>query len=377
MDLVRPLGMAGIRCAPVARPLWLSRRSRFTEAVIDWADARAEPDVLVARLLAFAATQSEPPVLFYEGDWDLLLVSRHRDTLAQSFRFVVPRADLVEDLVDKRRFQVLARQLNLPVPEARWIHADLHPTDVDDLALPVVIKPLTRYDRTWGAVGGNAKAVAVHNRVELRKIVSSLQRAGIEALAQELIPGAESSIESYHVYVDSSGQTRGEFTGRKIRTWPPAFGHTTALETTDEADVRATGRAVIGALGLTGVAKCDFKRGPDGRLYLLEVNPRFNLWHHAGAVAGVNLPSTVYRYLTGQEVPNQTARAGVRWVHVPRDARAAQAAGIPLLRWMLWAATSDTWSGLAMDDFRAVLVTAAIRIRVHLRSALLRPTRVS
>src|SRR5215470_19812901 len=40
---------------------------------------------------------------------------------------------------------------------------------------------------------------------------------------------------------------------------------------------------------LTGVAKPDFKRAPDGRLLLLEINPRFNLWHHLGAVAGVNL----------------------------------------------------------------------------------------
>ena len=42
--------------------------------------------------------------------------------------------------------------------------------------------------------------------------------------------------------------------------------------------------------------KLDFKqREATGGLYLLEANPRFNLWHHAGAVAGVNLPLLVYR----------------------------------------------------------------------------------
>ncbi len=44
--------------------------------------------------------------------------------------------------------------------------------------------------------------------------------AGIDLLAQELIPGAEAQIESYHCYVDRRGDVAGEFTGRKIRTFP-------------------------------------------------------------------------------------------------------------------------------------------------------------
>ena len=42
-------------------------------------------------------------------------------------------------------------------------------------------------------------------------------------------------------------------------------------------------------LGLKGLVKLDFKRADDETLHLLEVNPRFSLWHHLGAVAGVNL----------------------------------------------------------------------------------------
>ena len=53
---------------------------------------------------------------------------------------------------------------------------------------------------------------------------------------QEMIPGPETSIESYHVYVDAAGVTAGEFTGRKIRTHPPAYGETTKRETTHETE---------------------------------------------------------------------------------------------------------------------------------------------
>ena len=52
---------------------------------------------------------------------------------------------------------------------------------------------------------------------------------------------------------------------------------------------------VVARLGFRGVIKLDFKEDErDGCLYLLEANPRFNLWHHPGAIAGVNLPALVY-----------------------------------------------------------------------------------
>src|SRR5439155_95698 len=104
-----------------------------------------------------------------------------------------------------------------------------------------------------------------------------------------------------------------EFTGRKIRTHPTQHGHSTALEITDAGDVAALGRDLVHRVGLRGVAKLDFKRGPDGRLHLLEINPRFTLWHHPAALAGVNVPLLVYGDLTGaSRPPLLKARACVR-----------------------------------------------------------------
>ena len=102
---------------------------------------------------------------------------------------------------------------------------------------------------------------------------------------------------------------------------------------------------------LTGVAKPDFKRAPDGRLLLLEINPRFNLWHHLGAVAGVNLPALVYADLVGLPRPaTRPARAGARWGSIWNDFPAAHASGLPLWRWLPWMLGCDAKSAVAWDD---------------------------
>ena len=127
--------------------------------------------------------------------------------------------------------------------------------------------------------------------------------AGVDLLAQQLIPGAEAQIESYHCYVDQRGSIAGEFTGRKIRTFPVTYGHTTALEITAAADVQRQGRDIVERLGLTGVAKLDFKRDQAGALHLFEINPRFSASCPLRAAAGVNEPDILYRnFVLGEEV---------------------------------------------------------------------------
>ena len=337
MDLVRPLGLAGIACAVVAPPGSPPTHSRFVRAVIPWADFWEGTENLVEALVRFGAAQPEPPVLFYEEDSQLLLVSRHRDRLASAFRFVVADAELVESLVDKGRFLELAERYGLPVPPTRRIRpaADSRPPD-PGLRFPVVVKPLTR-DRHWSAVGGAGKAVLAETPAALHRLWPRLGEAGIDLLVQELIPGPETRMESYHVYVDGCGEIAGEFTGRKIRTYPPSLGHSTALAISDAADVASLGRDLARRLGLRGVAKFDFKRGPDGALHLLEINPRFNLWHHLGAVAGVNLPALVHADLAGRpRTAAPRALTGATWCRPLEDWRAARASGMSAASWTRW-----------------------------------------
>jgi D-aspartate ligase len=350
MDLLRPLALARIPSTVFSRAGALSLYSRHAGPRVAWDDNGGGSETLLDALLDFGAAQGEPPVLFYQENAQALLLARQRLRLAKAFRFVVAETDLVEDLLDKSRFQTLAERHGLPVPPARRFDPrTLEPAQIG-LRFPLIVKPLTRRD-CWNDAFGLRKALYAENPEALRALWPRLAALDLELVAQEFVHGSEARIESYNCYVDPQGRIAGEFGGRKIRTYPLRFGATTALEITETADVRRLGRDIVERLGLTGVAKLDFKRDMQGNLKLLAINPRFTLWHHAGALAGVNIPALVYADLTGSPRPAPTRpKAGIRWCHPLNDFAAARESGEPVLAWARWAIGCQAKSAFSPDD---------------------------
>jgi predicted ATP-grasp superfamily ATP-dependent carboligase len=367
LDLVTPLALAGILCSIVTPPGDPARYSRRAVCV-GWADPDAEPDRLLALLLQHAARQSEKPVLFFQSDRFTLFVGRHRDALARAFRLRIAEQTLLEDLVDKFRFRVLAERLGLPAPVSRVFDPAGDRIDGGRLPFPLLVKPASR-DARWAELEPAGKAIRVDSEADLTALQPRLAEYGRPVLLQHLIAGPETRIESYHCYVDDRGEPAAEFTGRKIRTRPVEFGRSTALTITDTDDVRRLGREVVARLGLRGVAKVDFKRDGDGRLWLLEVNPRYTLWMHPAARAGVNIPATVWADLTGRpRPPLGPVRAGVSWCS-SWDLQAARQWGVPLAQWTAWARRCEARSMMALDDPLPLLRLAVVRARRRLRHA--------
>jgi D-aspartate ligase len=351
VDMVRALGIAGVDSALFGFADEAGRYSRHVRSALPWIDPWEHHEELVAALLAFARGQPEPPVLFPQTDATVLLASRSRERLGEALRLLLADHELIEQLMDKSRFQALAAEHDLPVPPAQRLRPSpglLAPAL--DVPFPLVVKPIVRTPG-WTRLAGSSKALHVLDVEGFAALWPRLADVGTELLAQELVRGPESSIESYHAYVDASGAVAGAFTGRKIRTFPLDYGHSSAVEVTALADVAELGREVLARLGLKGVAKLDFKRDDRGRLHLLEINPRFNLWHYPGALAGVNLPALVYADLTGRERPPAPASLRtVRWCDPLLDLRAARAAGIAPLAWLRWVRRCEALCGLAWRD---------------------------
>lgn len=350
-DLVHALALAGIRSAVFAEPHAPVRLSRHVVASLRWHDNWREHDRVIDEVLAYAATRSEPPVLFPQTDGDLLAVSRNRRRLEGRVRVLLAGADVVEASVHKSAFAQMAAMLDLPVPRSQALDPAVSAAADVVLRFPVVLKPMLRQATPWQVVESRAKAAHVASPHALTALWPRLAAAGVCVLAQEAVPGPESRMESYHAYVDAGGGLVAAFTGRKIRTLPTRCGHSSAVELTAADDVARLGREVVERLDVRGVVKVDFKRDDDGRLWLLEINPRFTLWHHLAAVAGLNIPAIVHADLVGApRPPIRFPRPGARWVHPSYDVRAARGEGIGLGAWLRFVRRCEAVSGAAARD---------------------------
>jgi D-aspartate ligase len=361
LDMVAPLALAGIRCSivtPPGDPAAFTRRAR----AIGWADPRADPEALLNLLVAHGRTQPEEPVLFYQSDAFTHFVGRYREELSSAYRILIPDQVLLEDLLDKLRFRALAERLELPVPESRVFDPRWEPIPQDLWAGPMLVKPSSR-DARWAAIEPAGKAIRVDTPDALTALLPRLTAYGRPVLLQQVIPGPESRIESYHCYIDARGEVAAAFTGIKIRTRPVEFGHTTAAMITDTDDVKRLGREILSRLGLRGVAKLDFKRDADGRLWLLEVNPRYTLWLHPAARAGVNIPAMVWADLAGRPRPRSTpVRTGVTWCS-SWDLQASRQWRVPLREWLPWVLRCEARSMMSLADPLPLLRLAWIRGR--------------
>ena len=353
VDLLRPIALAGISATVVARPGTPTSYSRLADHSIEWADHWTQTEVLAERLLEFASHQPEPPVLYYQSTGDLMMISRNRERFARAFRFVLADAQLIEDVTDKARFHQLATRLEIQVPRTAIMRPADDPTGwkAADHEFPLLLKPVVRQFDKWGALAPDAKAITVATRSELAELWPRLAELDLELLAQELISGPETMIESYHTYIDDAERVVADFAGRKLRTRPQRFGYSTAVTLTDAPDVLELGRDVAQRLGLTGVAKIDFKRNERGDLLLLEVNPRFTLWHHPAALAGLNIPALVFADLTRRRRPEPgSANPGVRWCSPWEDAAAARESGELGVGWLLGTLRCEAKYGLSWRD---------------------------
>jgi predicted ATP-grasp superfamily ATP-dependent carboligase len=366
IDVVQALGLAGIECLAVSGARDATRYSRHTVRWLPPIDHAAHPEQLAALLRLLAQGEPQPPVLHVDTDDALLTVSRVRAALDGAFRLVLPTAELVEDLLDKARFVDLAALLGLPLPPTVVLRAEDPggPPDLGELRPPYLVKATTK--RGLHRLGDAAKALRLDDAEALEARRVQARERGVDLLVQELVPGPETSIESYHAYVDRQGRVLGEFTGAKLRTWPQAFGHSTLLVTTDArgsaADVRAAGRTLVAALQLTGLVKVDYKRDPDGRLWLLEVNPRSTLWHHLGAVAGVNLSGIAHADASDAPLPAAAeARPGIVWCDPMLDLHAVLDRDLTPWRWLREVAGADVRSGMTAGDVAPLLRGRVLR----------------
>lgn len=341
LNLVRALGLAGIPVIVATtdrhEPALSSRycNGHFILPPLEHPLGMVDALLSAGRELAGVAGRKVP--IFYSNDEYLSLIQQHREALAEHFLMLLNDAQTDAQLLDKSRFEGLARERGLTIPRALSWH------DLPRVQGPVLAKPRARKLRREMAgldvlltKAGKARVFASGREAAANPLLAELHQ---HFALQEYIPGLDAELVSFHGFSDEAGRLLAWFCGRKIRTYPALTGMSSFVELIHDASLERAGRAVAEAIPLRGVFKIDFKRDArDGRFVVLEVNTRFNLWHYLGAANGLNLAEVAYRYLVDGERPAD-GRYGerYRWVDFRFDYLAfRELASRGALSWRGW-----------------------------------------
>lgn len=331
LDLLRPLGFAGIPAivaSPDPRePATASRYCSGRCLLPPLDDRKAVTETLLAAGERLASALGRRVPLFYGNDDYLSLIHAFRDELARHFFLLLNEPGVARALIEKDRFQAFARERGLAVPlTLTW--DDSGPDALGRAQGPVIVKPRVKvgwddsavHMRLFGGMG-KARIFESGRAVMASPLVNQLRN---QLTFQAYIPGGDDCLWSFHGYADEKGELLAWFIGHKLRTFPSLTGMSTFLELAHDEELVAIGRDIVARVPLKGVFKIDLKRNAgNGRFHVLEVNARFNLWHHMAAKNGVNLPLVAYDYLVhGARSADTRYRTAFRWLYFRLDYRA-------------------------------------------------------
>lgn len=316
LAVTRALGAHRIRVIVGAETVSsLAGSSRHCADTIRYPAPADDPHEFVECLLRAVRTQ-KITMLIPVTDLAAQLIGERRAEFDQYTTVPMPALSVYETVTDKYRLMELAQELNVPIPDTRFV-PDGQVLQNDHVAggYPLIVKPgrsRVKVDGKWVAT----KVHLVRNRDELEQLYRHTPYLLQSSLIQQRVEGEGQGIFA----LCDRGTPVALFAHRRLREKPP-WGGVSVLRESIELPKAMSDHAVrlLQHVGWHGVAMVEFKVGRhSGTPYLMEINGRFWGSLQLACDAGVNFPLMLYHMATHQPVgpPRRGYQAGVksRWL---------------------------------------------------------------
>ncbi|NTE36585.1 polysaccharide deacetylase family protein [Agrobacterium tumefaciens] len=322
LALARSLGALNVPVYYLTHDSPLPGWSRFVRKTIRWAGPHDAGALPFLRQMA-DKHGLKGCLLVPSGDGEVQLVAQHREELSSLYKIILPDWTALQWLCEKPLLYQRAAELGVSIPRT-YALASAADIDTLDILFPVILKPNMGGGDTTIA---KAKVIRADDRHALKTAFAdaSGEIGAGNVVVQELIPGGGESQFSYAA-LWLNGEPVAEFTARRARQYPVDFGYTsTSVEVVDNGQAVDAARKILKSAGHSGLVEAEFKLdGRDGKLKLLDVNPRPWSWFGLCSAAGIDLGALLWRVANGEPVSRPgNARQGVSWSYLVRDAVAA------------------------------------------------------
>ncbi|MCJ7424822.1 hypothetical protein MUP01_11240 [Candidatus Bathyarchaeota archaeon] len=357
LGVLRNLGRNGVAVYYVTDRKTEAVFSRYCKRSFVIPNIERDRKILMTFLTNFEKKIGSSAVIFSGSDMFCLGLSSLENEMSRGYHVLLPKSDVVETLVNKRKFYRSLDKYAISHP------ATYFPESIDDIeaisketGYPVYVRP--SISQVFSEIF-RKKGFIARSREELFKYFTLAARYKIDVLVQEIVPGPATSIFGICGYFDKNGDPCGLFAYRRLREWPRGFGNNSLIESIPVCSlpsIKTCTLEYLHDLRYHGLMEAEFKKDSrDGQFKFLEVNAR-SWWQNSFPTkCGINLVFAAYLDAIGEKPDlNEDYAAGLRWSYFLTDTRSV----IPLLKtgeitvgaWLSSLRMVDDWAYFSIDD---------------------------
>jgi D-aspartate ligase len=266
-----------------------------------------EPAAWVQFMQNLARKLGSKPVLIPSADQFVSAIAEHASNLQEHFSFCHSTVAVQALLSTKKRQYDIAREHGLPVPRTQFVKSLEEVKEFGRIArFPCLIKPI--HFREWQNLPENdplwyKKLLMVMTAEDLEASYRMACRVNPEMVLQEIIEGPDTAKLVYLSCYARDGRRIGHCIVRELRTAPIDFGSASVVEPVVDREADALCDGFLRGAGYTGLCEIELKRDSrDGKVKMIEANPRYSVTADAAFYAGVDLGWLHYLDLIGQPV---------------------------------------------------------------------------
>ena len=311
---------------------------------------------------------NQPPVLMLTNDRMVKTLASHWQRLQGRYRLSWSgHTDATAALLLKSNIEAAGRAAGLNYPSSHTLE---HVTDTaaaaSTLNFPLIVKPV--------APLSGFKVLKAANLPELEQIAQRFA-SDLPFVVQEWIDGSDSDLFFAALYL-RDGKVLARYEGQKLRSSPPAMGHTVVSQSTHNDEIHAIACRFFAPFNMSGPVSLELKRGPDGRYWIIEPTVgRTDFWLDCCIANGVDLSLLEYLDQSGLPCPAMRQNSDYVWFNTERSPEAWW--------WYLTHCAPGSWlrkprfTYLCSDDPKPFLVASGKLLRMKWQGLLRRLARLA
>jgi D-aspartate ligase len=318
LGVLRGLGRKGIPITLLdVDPCSMVRYSSFINQRLSCPNPQVSDTAFIHFLIELSTHLDHKPVIIPTGDAEVMALSRHKDALDAFYRIPISSLDIIDLLVNKKRFfQYLSRKA-IQSPKSYF------PETIDEaiyianhIEYPFIIKSAYSHEFIKRF---RKKVFVIRSFSEFEKAVELLYAAKLDYFLQEIIPG--NALYLFYTYFNRQSVPLGICGYDKVRQLPDDFGIGTVCRSINRPEPIDTAVQFLRNINYHGLAEPEFKLDPrDGVYKIIEINTRSVTQTLLANACGVHVEYLAYLDMIQENIASiGLAKEGVLWIDEIND----------------------------------------------------------